>query len=207
MAQCTTGWRSWLSLPGVYSFCMDLLGGKRGGQIFVDTCIRPQSGMSILDIGCGPAAILGYLPEGVEYVGVDVSQQYIDAATRQHGGRGRFFCMSVDDLSENDFGVFDLVLGTGVLHHLDDAQARSFFSLAGRMLHTEGRCLTLDPCLNKGQHCIARVLIHLDRGRNVRTAQEYAALASASFSDVSQTLRHDLLRVPYTHLIMECRKS
>ena len=103
--------------------------------------------------------------------------------------------------------MFDLVLGTGVLHHLDDIQARGFFSLAERMLRTGGRCLTLEPCLVKGQHYVARMLIRLDRGRNVRTAQEYAALASASFSDVSQTLRHDLLRVPYTHLIMECRKT
>ncbi len=207
MAQCTTGWRSWLSLPGVYGFCMDLLGGRRGCQMFVDTCIRPQSGMSILDIGCGPAAILGYFPEGVEYVGVDVSRKYIDAATRQHGDRGRFLCMSVEELPETGLGMFDLVLGTGVLHHLDDIQARGFFSLAERMLRTGGRCLTLEPCLVKGQHYVARMLIRLDRGRNVRTAEGYQVLTEQSFSQANLAIRHDLLRVPYTHLIMDCWKS
>jgi hypothetical protein len=43
-----------------------------------------------------------------------------------------------------------------------------------------------------------------DRGKFVRTRDEYLRLASTRFSKVEPHLRHDLLRVPYTHLIMRC---
>lgn len=196
-----------LSLPRVYSTCMNMLGGQRAESELIFRYIRPAQGMRILDLGCGPAAILKLLPEKVVYVGIDISQAYVDAARKRYGDRAVFHCMPVESVSSANLAAFDLVIGLGVLHHLDDAQAEDFFSLAAQVLHDKGRCLTLDPCLVKGQHYVARMLIRLDRGRNVRTAQDYAALANASFSNVSQTVRHDLLRVPYTHLIMECRKS
>ena len=43
-----------------------------------------------------------------------------------------------------------------------------------------------------------------DRGKFVRTREEYLRLASARFPKVEPHLRHDLLRIPYTHLIMRC---
>ena len=44
-------------------------------------------------------------------------------------------------------------------------------------------------------------------GRFVRHAEEYVALASTSFSTVHSTIRHDILRIPYSQLILECRRQ
>lgn len=206
MTQRTSGWRSVLSLPGIYGFCQNLLGSSRSRREMIENHIRPKAGMRILDLGCGPARILDGLPEEVEYVGVDLSREYIDAAREKFGDRGAFFCLSVDALDDKAFEGFDLVMGLGVLHHLDDGQARSFFAVAAKALNENGRCLTVDPCRVPGQHPVARLLIRMDRGRNVRTAEQYALLAGSVFSRVAQEIRHDRLRVPYTHHIMECRR-
>ena len=54
---------------------------------------------------------------------------------------------------------------------------------------------------------MARWLAALDRGQNVRKADELVILAQEHFSTVNVTVRHDLLRIPYTHAILECQKA
>jgi cyclopropane fatty-acyl-phospholipid synthase-like methyltransferase len=205
MTQRTSGWRLPLSFPGIYGFCQNLLGGPQPWRKLVETYIRPENGLHILDLGCGPAAILEYLPESVDYVGVDVSREYIDAARKKYGKRSTFHCMSIESLSNADLRGFDLVMGLGVLHHLGDKEAHNFFAAAAGALNMNGRCLTVEPCLVRGQHPIARLLIRMDRGQNVRASHEYAALAMSFFPNVIQHISHDWLRVPYTHHMMECR--
>jgi len=206
MSQRITGWRLPLSLPGVYTFFQNLLGGPQPWRDLVKIHIRPEKGMHILDIGCGPAAILDYLPESVHYVGVDLSQEYINAARKQYGPRGEFHCMPAESFQKNgNLSGFDLVMGLGLLHHLDDTQAMHFFSAATNALRSHGRCLTVDPCMVDGQHPLARFLIRMDRGQNVRTAEAYLSLAKPFFNSAVQNIYHDWLRVPYTHHIMECR--
>ena len=51
-----------------------------------------------------------------------------------------------------------------------------------------------------------RLALGLDRGRFVRDRQQYEDLARAHFTVLTSHLRHDLLRIPYTHLIMECAR-
>ena len=53
---------------------------------------------------------------------------------------------------------------------------------------------------------MARWFLARDRGKNVRTEAEYLRLARQSYADVTPSLRHDLFRIPYTILILECRR-
>jgi SAM-dependent methyltransferase len=103
---------------------------------------------------------------------------------------------------EQDF--FDLVPATGVIHHLDDAQVAKLFALARRVLRPNGRLVTYDGYYVPRQSRIARWLLAKDRGKFVRTREEYLRLALARFSKVEPHLKHDLPRTPYTHLIMRC---
>lgn len=207
MAQCTSGWRSLLSLPSVYSTIMELISGSGALRLFVATYIRPESDARILDLGCGTATILEYLPNDVSYVGIDISVAYIATARKKFKGRGEFHCLPIEAFTEIGDGSFDLVLGLGVLHHLDDEQARTFFSIADGALKKGGRCVTIDPCKVEGQSRFARLLIAMDRGQNVRTANVYEMLANSVFKKLVKSIRHDLLRIPYTHLILEGYKS
>jgi SAM-dependent methyltransferase len=140
----------------------------------------------------------------VEYVGVDQSARYIEAARSRFGSRGRFDVRSISETLGYDYSDFDIVLATGVLHHLSDEGALSLFRLAKSVLRPEGVLVTLDGVYVAGQSAIARGLLRLDRGKFVRSERDYLALASDVFPTVEPHIRHDLLRIPYTHLVMRC---
>jgi len=195
---------STLSLPAGYRLFRRMVGGESAWRIYLDEHVKPAAGDKILDIGCGPADVLNYLP-AVNYTGLDISPEYIFSAKERFGSRGRFCCGDVGLTTiEGEQGSFDLVLATGVIHHLDDAPAAKLFALARRVLRPTGRLVTFDGCYVPQQSRIARWMLAKDRGKFVRTREEYMRLASAHFSKVEPHVRHDLLRIPYTHLIMRC---
>ncbi len=182
---------------------MRLLGSDQITRMFVETYVRPKSGDKLLDIGCGPAGILNFLPD-VKYYGFDIDAGYIDAAQKQFGKRGTFECKHVSKESLDENSRFDLILAKGVLHHLNDNEAADMFTLAQTHLNTGGRMITFDGCYVPGQSYFAKKFLAMDRGKYVRTKEAYIKFANNSFSNVIPTIRHDLLRIPYTILIMEC---
>src|SRR5262249_33209123 len=151
--------------------------------------IQPVPGEKVLDIGCGPADILDYLPQ-VDYTGVDLSAEYIESARQRFANRGRFWCNDVGaggvEALESELGSFSLVLATGLVHHLDDRQSAAMFDLVARALRPGGRLVTFDGCYMPGQSKVARWFLARDRGRFVRGKEDYARLASARFSTVEQ---------------------
>lgn len=204
MSQITNGMRAIFSNPFIYDTFQNVMGATRIRREWVRDFIRPVPGMRVLDIGCGTAQILDLLPKDVAYWGYDISERYIAAAKTKFGSRGHFHCGFFDVLQVESLPKFDLVIALGVLHHLDDMESRSLFELAKRALVPEGRFVTMDPCISPGQNPLARFLINRDRGQNVRIAEAYRALPTASFSMVNGQLRHRSW-IPYTHWIMECK--
>lgn len=198
----TGGLRSLLSSARVYEWIQTLLGAQRGRSAFVSEHLKPVPGESVLDIGCGPATLLGYLPE-VRYLGFDPSKRYIESARAVFGDRGEFVIGTIGEIDLVERGPYDLVVAQGVLHHVDDETAAALFDLSHRALAPSGRLVTIDPCFSERQSRLARTVIKRDRGRHVRSTDEYEALARAVFDDVHVQERHDLLRIPYTHAIVE----
>ena len=193
-----------LAVPAVYRAWGWFVGGSDPGA-FAREHIRARAGQRVLDIGCGPGDIVRHLPR-VDYVGFDANPDYITTATRNHGDRGRFYCQRVNEQSLSDHDGFDIVLAVGVLHHLDDDEADKLFRLAHAALVPGGRLVTLDGVFVKGQNPVARMIIARDRGEHVRDEAGYRRIADLTFSKVKAVVRSDLLRIPYTHLILECEK-
>ena len=193
-----------LDFPKIFNAFTKIVGGDLLA-VFVDRYIRPKAGDHILDIGCGPADILSYLPE-VEYVGLDINSAYINHARNRFGNKGRFIAQRVSQGIIKDVSPsgFDTVLAKGVLHHLNDDEAIQLFELACFALKPAGRLITFDGCYVKGQSRLTRFILSRDRGKYVRTRQEYLGLASTLFKHINVSIHHDLIRIPYTHIIMEC---
>jgi len=193
-----------LGLPACYKLFSRVVGGESVWRQYLSDYVKPVAGEKILDIGCGPADILDYLPP-VDYTGLDISPEYIASARKRFGTKGRFLCDDVGSATlERERGTFSLVTATGVLHHLDDERAAKLFGLAHRSLRPGGRLITYDGCFVPEQSKTARWLLTHDRGKFVRTPEAYLRLAAARFPEVQAHLRHDLLRIPYTHLITRC---
>ncbi len=192
-----------LGFPVVYSVFRRIIGSDAARMRYVATFIRAKPMDRVLDIGCGPGDMLHYLPP-VHYVGFDASEAYIARARRRFGHRGQFCCGLVNSGTILEPHSFDIALAHGVLHHLDDGDASALFALAQAALRPGGRLITFDGCYAPNQSPLARWFVSRDRGRYVREVEEYRRLASSAFDRVQVTVRQDLLRIPYTHIIMEC---
>lgn len=164
--------------------------------------IAAKPGDRVLDIGCGPAKVSKHFP-AFTYVGIDHNQRYIDKAKERFGTFAQFHCWDVSDPRIPELGKFDLVLLLGVLHHLPDESVISVMKHARGALTSSGRLVTVDPAIETGQHPVARLLARMDRGRFARPVDQYRQLISSHFVPDQVMVRHDLLRVPYTHSIIQ----
>lgn len=205
MGQIITGIRSLLNNPFIYGLSQDLFGAGKIRVDLVADFIRPPLNANVLDIGCGTAEIINYLP-GVSYWGFDISQVYIEQAKKKYGNLGHFFCKELTAQDLEYLPRFDIVLAMGLLHHLSDETAGILLGLAHSALKPGGRLITIDACFEVGQNPLARLFISLDRGQNVRTREGYSELVSRVFPKYRAEVRHKT-GIPYTHCITESMRS
>lgn len=196
--------KSFLGVPALYQGFQNAVGKRKLLTAIVAELGPLSPDTRVLDVGCGTGDICGYLPP-VRYVGVDLSDRYIAAARRAHGDRGEFLVLSADGLAGLKEQAFDVVLAIGLVHHLTDAQVRQMITDVTRLIGANGRAMFVDPVFVPGQHPLAAWMIQQDRGRFVRNEAAYHALSAEGFSNWRGTVRHDLLRIPYSHLIQHCR--
>ncbi|MGI8729159.1 MAG: class I SAM-dependent methyltransferase [Solirubrobacteraceae bacterium] len=204
-AEITTGVRSVLSKPTVYELFSRAIGGHRARMRLVREHLRIAPGSRVLDVGCGPGELLSYLGD-VQYVGIDISASYVKRARKRFAARTAEFFVGDATSIPTEMGDFDVAVATGVMHHLDDAQVREMVGGIAEALKLDGRFICLENAVVPGQHRIARAIIARDRGQHVRSPEGYAELAGTAFGSVHATIRHDLLRIPYTHCVLECRE-
>lgn len=97
-------------------------------------------------------------------------------------------------------------MAIGVLHHMNDESVTELFELARSVLEPGGRLITIDPALVEGQHPIARLLVSRDRGQHVRDPEHLRRLVIPVFPNAEIETRHDMLRTPYTHAIIQASR-
>jgi SAM-dependent methyltransferase len=171
---------------------------------FVATLARETETTTVLDVGCGTGTLAGFLPTNVGYLGVDLSESYIEEATRSHPQR----TFRRGNVTEMDLSgaTFDLGVAIGLLHHIDDDIATHMLSAVSHHLNPGGLFVSIDPCFASGQSILSKAIVGADRGQNVRTPEHYQRLAQCEFPEVKVEVNHRLLRIPFTACILVCRK-
>lgn len=194
--------REILALPVLYDLLQKLVRADDCRRNFVLNRARPESGMRVLDIGCGTARVLRWLPDGASYVGVDVNPRYIAAARKEYGPRGEFLVVSSGVSGVEDRGPFDLVMAMFLLHHLSDEEALGMCRAVRGMLAPGGRLVTIDPCVAERRTWLEKFMMDRDRGAFIRPSAGYRDLVSRVFPKVDVREQNNALRVRYTHAIM-----
>jgi SAM-dependent methyltransferase len=97
--------------PKIYDFSIWINDPNR---LIPKTIAKNVIGNSVLDLGCGTASLQLLLPKGIEYIGIDLNDEFLAFAERK--GRGTFYKRNIiEDLS--DFKA-DSVILSDVLHHV-----------------------------------------------------------------------------------------
>jgi SAM-dependent methyltransferase len=200
------GVRFWLKVPFLYNLFQDAIGGNALRRSFIESHVRAKAGDKIIDIGCGPAEILRWLPD-VDYLGFDVNPACIASAERTHTGKGTFVVGDTKTLWHDPrFRDADVVIGLGILHHLADDEAEHCIRFAHRALKQGGRFLCFDACWVSNQRFLSRYIMSKDRGQNIRTEQMYRQLAGNVFKSVNAWIDTKPLRIPYVMIFLQCQK-
>ena len=160
--------------PGLFLFCRGLLEGDfREIRRTIREYLRKSEDQRVLDIACGPGAF-SVLFDADVYVGVDINQRYIEYAQRQY--KGTFHVMDARHIEFSD-DSFDGVLVYGLLHHLDDDDAREVLKGVARVLKPSGRALIIEDGPSESRLNVVGHLLHrIDNGHFIRSAEEYRTL-------------------------------
>jgi len=205
--QITGGIHAILEHPLLYSLFQWIMGSHNKYRMYVEGYLKPTPGCRILDIGCGYAGILDHLPQDIEYVGYDISQEYISYARRKYGHRATFYNQRVNEMQLQNKNHFDIVMADGLLHHLNDAEAKDLFAAGYDALHDSGFMFTSDPTFIENQKFIPRLISSMDRGRHVRYPHEYKKIAETSFQVVDAFIIHNISNRPQTGCFLKCYRD
>ncbi len=110
-----------------------------------DERVLAQTGGRVLEYGCGTSGLVFDLAEkGCNATAIDISSVAVDAAAEAASSRGlkaTFLEMDAEELTFED-DSFDLVFGSGILHHLDIERSRRQIM---RVLAPGGRAVFREP--------------------------------------------------------------
>ena len=162
-----------------------------------------------LDLGCGTAEILERLPKHISYLGIDSNPQYIQFAKHkyQHRTNTTFICASWSEVNWRDIidtNTIRVVSLLGLLHHLNDEDARKVLRLGHDVLAQDGLIITLDGCKELHASTVERFFYWIDRGQHIRNSARLAKLFPVS-PEIS--LHTNWLRVPYSYAVCRVLKA
>lgn len=196
--------RRLFNIPFVYDLFQDFVGANALKERFIKKYIPSDKPVRLLEIGCGPGKNLDYMPPNVEYVGCDLSEEYIAHATKKYGNRAKFYCSSVADMGSLERDKFDIVMSTGVLHHLNDSLVHALCRECGLVLNEGGVFLAQEPCWTSTQSWVDRTVMSFDRGEDIRSIDGYANLLKESFENVEgHELATDVIIYPTSGCVIQ----
>ena len=208
--QVSSGLRAVLARPQIYNLFQRLVARTPIWPQILSEFVGPnQSQLNVLDIGCGPASFLrvrGSSFDPARFTGVDPSPRYIEQAQADFP-EARFECGTVSIVGETE-KRFDLVVISGVLHHVADDDAAQIVDVALSKLTDSGIAISVDPVIFPGQNFFARWMALADRGQHVRsfTRMEQLWKENRWAGQAHVSIRAGHLRMPYNHVVCAVRK-
>ena len=204
-----SGLKKLLKIPCVYYVLMDIFGAKSAALWLSKNFYKVQPGSKITDIGCGPGSLLRsykrLFPYNIKYHGFDPNEDYIASAKKQYGDFAKFHHGTTETfINDSRFQNSDLILCTGVLHHIDDKQAKSLFDFVHFNLKPQtGRFLAIEPVHLIKETFLSKWVMNQDRGMHIRKEPEWKKLMNNSGLEYKTNIITGLIRIPYNYILIE----
>lgn len=205
-----SGLKKFISFGWVYELVQFIAGANMYRTKMVRDYIKPFKGCKILDIGCGTGEYVRFLDkfcDKYEYYGFDSEANYIERGRALFRGREEIHLrqqiLTADTVKE--IGQFDIVIAIGVMHHMSDEVVLSLLNTAYAALKVGGRLVTYDPGRFENEKFMETFFAKYDRGRNIRSQENYAKLIAQVFSDF-KGFEPMLTYYPSRNVVFECIK-
>ncbi len=186
-----------LKYDTVYDVYQSAVGGIAYRARIVET-LNSIGKPIFLDLGCGTATIAEKLDESVKYIGIDSSQNYLSKAQRSFPNH-KFL---QDDLGKDAWcktleGIGSATAsGLGLLHHLNDSEAKTFLESCRKVLNPDSLLFTVDPVIVDDTGHVATWFAKNDRGQFLRTPHELQNLFELAGFNSSVTVKKKQFRIP-----------
>jgi SAM-dependent methyltransferase len=118
----------------------------KGAFKHYETELEQVEGKTIVVVGCSDAGVIPLARKGANVIGVDVADQAVaklnqDILVQQLSGKAKALVMDAEELTFEPDSI-DMVVCSGVLHHLDVEKAIHTFK---RVLKPDGALVMMEP--------------------------------------------------------------
>jgi 2-polyprenyl-3-methyl-5-hydroxy-6-metoxy-1,4-benzoquinol methylase len=119
------------------------LGNKFFIQRFIDSVSKPNV-KKVLEIGCGNGLLTFFLlKKPMEITAIDISGKAIENMEKQFQkeigtGKLKLKCQDIIEFLKNTEEKFDLIIGSGIIHHIPKDQWKELFFLSRERLNENG---------------------------------------------------------------------
>lgn len=183
-----------LQYQPIFSLFQKLIAADRIKLILIQNT-KLQPGFKVLDVGCGFGNLLEYLPKNISYVGIDISEGYINYAKKKYKSRGEFICADVAKLGLK-LETFDVIFICSLLHHLIDEDVEKLLKSLLQFTKKGTVIVSADSVYLRDQSFLSRFIMSQDRGKHIRFKEGYLDLTKKYFSKVNYKIVSNLLNVP-----------
>ena len=175
-----------------------LIGGKHKFNIEAYSAINPSLNETILELGCGTGELSEFVILNSDYLGLDNSQRFLNKARLKYPNKN-FINMDVKDILSLQ-KEFNKTIIVNFLHHFEDREVISILNNVKSI--TKNKVIIIDAIrpINK----ISNLLVRLDRGDYIRTAEDQLNLIGLIFKIEHTKLFKSGL---YTFLVLICSKK
>jgi SAM-dependent methyltransferase len=155
------------------------IGGTVAKRHLVLGCYRNQR--RVLEIGCSTGNIASaFLNRDMDYTGLDIDGSAIDYAKIKFRRHPNFHFVCGDLRNLNISTPFDLILFSGILHHIEDAVAREILELSASFLSSDGYVCVSDPLTPKeADSWLVKLYRKMERGKFVRSWEQLSQLLTS----------------------------
>ena len=152
----------------------------------------------VLDIGCGRRGnFLGI--NSVSYLGIDIDSAIISELEKSN--TGNYQCKNIKKM-ELKPESFDFIISTSFLHHLSDVECREILEKFKAAVKPAGIIIIADGVYPRSiRNVFGYLLRYLDRGRYVRTHQQYKDIFTSDFL-VDKSYYFETLIFPYSVYVL-----
>ena len=162
-----------------FPFWYNLLRKVLNGGIFIKeiaNALNAREDEKVCDICCGTGTY-SLIVEG-EYIGVDLNERYIDYATKKYGSKKKKFINANVKSIDFEKKYFDKAMMINATHHFSDEENLKIFQKVNHFVRNE--FIIVDINLD-ASNFFQKALLHLDRGRFIRSLAKQRALVSKIF--------------------------